>query len=40
VRLTFSGGGEIAFDVECLDVTLADITRPWPARRRPDHDGA
>jgi len=38
LRLTFSGGGEIAFDVECLDITLVDVTRPWPARRRPSHD--
>jgi hypothetical protein len=31
VRLVFAGDGEIALDVECLDVTLADVTRPYVA---------
>lgn len=37
--LTLSGGGELAVDVECVDVALADLTRPWEARSRrsPDH---
>jgi hypothetical protein len=34
----FSGGGEIELDVECVDVTLIDLTRPWRARGRPAHD--
>ncbi len=37
IRLTFAGGGEIALDVECVDVVLADVSRPWPTRRRPEH---
>ena len=32
-----AGDGEIALDVECLDVTLADVTRPYLARGLPSH---
>lgn len=28
VRLTLAGDGEIALDVECLDVSLTDVARP------------
>ncbi|MES1159070.1 MAG: DUF2948 family protein [Terricaulis silvestris] len=38
VNLTFAGGGEIALQVECLDVVLADLGDPWPTPRRPDHE--
>lgn len=38
VILTFSGGGELRLDVECLDVVLADLTGSWRASGRPDHD--
>lgn len=39
VLLIFAGDGEIAIDVECLDVTLADVTRPYLAQaaRAPHH---
>jgi hypothetical protein len=37
LRLVFAGDGEIALDVECLDVRLADVTRPYLARSRPQH---
>lgn len=39
VRLTLAGDGEIAVEVECLDVTLADVSRPYLARaqRPPAH---
>lgn len=39
LRLILAGDGEIALDVECLDLTLADVSRPYEARalRRPDH---
>lgn len=37
VELTFSGGGVIALEVECLDAALADLTGPWAARGRPNH---
>jgi hypothetical protein len=32
LRLMLAGDGEIALDVECLDVTLADVSRPYMAR--------
>ncbi|MCC6305103.1 MAG: DUF2948 family protein [Rhodobacteraceae bacterium] len=39
--LTFAGDGAVALDVECLDVTLRDVTRPYRAHaadapRHPD----
>lgn len=39
LRLIFAGDGEIALDVECLDITLADMSRPYEARasRSPSH---
>jgi hypothetical protein len=39
LRLFVAGDGEIALDVEALDVTLADVTRPYeaPSGRRPSH---
>jgi hypothetical protein len=37
LRLVLAGDGEIALDVECLDVRLADVTRPYIARSRPSH---
>jgi hypothetical protein len=38
VRLTFAGDGELRAEVECLDVALADVSAPWPARHAPRHD--
>jgi hypothetical protein len=37
--LVFSGDGAISLDVECLEVQLCDVTRPYvaPSRRAPDH---
>ncbi len=37
LRMIVAGDGEIALDVECLDVTLADVTRPYVARGKPVH---
>jgi len=37
LRLILAGDGEIVLDVECLDVRLADVTRPYLARSRPRH---
>lgn len=37
VVLTFAGGGEVRLHVECVDATLADISRPWPVKSRPRH---
>lgn len=37
--LTFAGEGTVAVEVECLDVLLRDVTRPYlaPSRRAPAH---
>lgn len=39
VLLTFAGDGAIALEVDCLEATLADVTRPYaaPSRRAPEH---
>lgn len=37
LRLVFAGDGEIALEVECLDVRLVDVTRPYLARSLPHH---
>ena len=36
---TLSGDGEIAVDVEAINLTLTDVTRPYvaPTNRAPDH---
>jgi hypothetical protein len=40
VTLVMAGDGAVALTVECLDVILSDVTRPYaaPARRAPHHD--
>jgi hypothetical protein len=37
--LTLAGDGAIAIDVEALDLTLKDVTRPYvaPSRKKPTH---
>ncbi|MCC6780602.1 MAG: DUF2948 family protein [Hyphomicrobiales bacterium] len=37
VNLTFSGGGTLRLEVECLEVELADLGPSWPANLRPAH---
>lgn len=37
IRLTLAGDGLLALDVECINMRLTDLTRPWQARRAPDH---
>ena len=39
VELILAGGGAIRLSVECIDVELADLTGPWAAVARPDHEG-
>ncbi|MCB1362543.1 MAG: DUF2948 family protein [Rhodobacteraceae bacterium] len=41
VLLTLAGDGAIRLDVEALEVTLKDVTRPYraPARKAPSHPG-
>ena len=39
VVLTLAGDGAIAFDVECVEITLKDVTRPYlaPSGKVPSH---
>lgn len=39
VELTLAGDGAIALQVEALEITLRDVTRPYlaPSGKRPDH---
>jgi hypothetical protein len=37
VTLTFSGGGKLRLDVECLEAELADLGPSWPTSGRPVH---
>lgn len=37
--LQLAGDGDLALDVECLDLRLSDVSRPWVAKAgAPDHD--
>lgn len=38
VRLTFSGGGEMVLDVECIEARLADTGPAWETASKPDHE--
>lgn len=40
IELVLAGDGAIALDVEALDVTLQDVTRPYiaPSKHTPKHD--
>ncbi|MCF6315216.1 MAG: DUF2948 family protein [Marinosulfonomonas sp.] len=39
ITMTLAGDGVIALDVECLDVALKDVTRPYiaPSKHAPHH---
>lgn len=39
ITLVLAGDGAVAVDVECIDVTLRDVTRPYvaPSHKVPDH---
>lgn len=38
VVLHFSGGGALAFDVECIEAQLADLGAAWATEHMPRHD--
>jgi hypothetical protein len=38
VVLRFAGDADLRATVELLDVALADVSDPWPARRAPVHE--
>jgi hypothetical protein len=33
-----AGGGAIRLTVECIEAELADLTQPWAAIGRPNHE--
>lgn len=37
VELLFAGGGAMKLEVECLDAGLSDLSGPWSAQGRPQH---
>jgi hypothetical protein len=37
ITLTFSGGGMLRLEVECLEAELVDLGPAWPAAARPVH---
>lgn len=41
ITLTLAGDGAIEMQVECLNVSLRDVTRPYvaPSRHQPRHEG-
>jgi len=38
IDLTLAGGGAFRLTVECIDVELADLSRPWTALATPRHE--
>ncbi|HUO89871.1 MAG TPA: DUF2948 family protein [Rhizomicrobium sp.] len=38
VELIFAGGGALKLEVEVLDAGLADLSGPWAALGRPEHE--
>lgn len=38
ITLSFSGGGDLRCQVECIDAVLADLSQPWTTPRRPRHE--
>ena len=36
--LQLAGDGDVALGVECIDVRLVDLTKPWEAKGAPSHD--
>lgn len=37
IELTLAGDGALAMDVECINMRLADLTKPWETGNMPDH---
>jgi len=38
VEIVLAGGGAIRLEVECIAAELSDLTQPWAARGKPDHE--
>jgi len=39
ITFAFAAGGDLAVEVECIDAALADLSAPWPAPHKPEHEG-
>ncbi len=39
VTFAFADGADLAAEVECVDVALADLSAPWTTPHSPEHDG-
>lgn len=40
IEIVLAGGGGFRLTVECIDAELADLTQPWAAIGKPDHESA
>jgi hypothetical protein len=38
VTLSFAGDADLRAEVECVEAVLADVSEPWPTRRKPAHE--
>ena len=38
VRFAFADGADLAAEVECVDAALADLSVPWIAAQKPEHE--
>ena len=38
ILLKFAGDADLRCEVECIDAVLTDVSAPWPAKSRPDHE--
>ena len=38
ILLKFAGDADLRCEVECIDALLTDVSAPWPAKSRPDHE--
>jgi len=38
IEIVLAGGGSIRLEVECIAAELSDLTQPWAARAKPDHE--
>ncbi len=38
VTFAFADGADLAAEVECVDAALADLSQPWSAAHKPEHE--
>jgi hypothetical protein len=39
ITFAFADGADLAAEVECVDAALADLSAPWSAAHKPEHEG-